>query len=60
MCDSQRTLDTITSKYVKESKNILNKSRDIGKKNGVIIETELRKGDAASNIIDYSKKVLLL
>jgi nucleotide-binding universal stress UspA family protein len=53
---SQRTLDTIISKYLEESENILNKSRDIGKKNGVRIETELRKGDAASNILDYSKK----
>ena len=26
------------------------------KKNGVRIETKLRKGDAALNIIDYSKK----
>ena len=42
---SQRTLDTIISKYIEESKNILNKSRDIGKKNGVRIETRLRKGD---------------
>ena len=53
---SQRTLDKIISKYIEESKNILNKSRDIGKKNGVRIETRLRKGDAALNIIDYSKK----
>jgi nucleotide-binding universal stress UspA family protein len=53
---SQQTLNTIISKYLKESENILNKSRDIGKKKGVRIETELRKGDAASNIIDYSKK----
>ena len=53
---SQRTLDKIISKYIEESKNILNKSRDIGKKNGVRIETRLRKGDAALNIIDCSKK----
>jgi nucleotide-binding universal stress UspA family protein len=32
---SQRTLDTIISKYLEESENILNKSRDIGKKSGV-------------------------
>lgn len=29
---SQQTLNTIISKYLKESENILNKSRDIGKK----------------------------
>jgi nucleotide-binding universal stress UspA family protein len=54
--ESQRTLDTIFSKYLEESENILNKSREIGNKNSVRVETELRKGDAASNIIDYSKK----
>jgi nucleotide-binding universal stress UspA family protein len=53
---SQKTLNTIISKYLEEAQDILNKSRDIGKKNGVRIKTELRKGDAASNILDYSKK----
>ena len=52
---SERT-DKIISKYLEESKNILSKSRGIGKKNGISIEIELRRGDAASNIIDYSKK----
>ena len=54
--ESQRTLDAIFSKHLEESETILNKSRDIGNKNSVRVETELRKGDAASNIIDYSKK----
>jgi nucleotide-binding universal stress UspA family protein len=53
---SQRTLDKIISKYLEESKNILSKSRGIGKKNGISIEIELSRGDAVSNIIDYSKK----
>jgi nucleotide-binding universal stress UspA family protein len=46
--ESQRTLDAIFSKYLEESETILNKSRDIGNKNSVRVETELRKGDAAS------------
>ena len=41
-------LDAIFSKYLEESETILNKSRDIGNKNSVRVETELRKGDAAS------------
>lgn len=53
---SQRTMDTILSKYLEESESILKKSRDIGEKNGVRIESKLRKGDAASNILNYSKK----
>jgi nucleotide-binding universal stress UspA family protein len=53
---SQRTMDTILSKYLEESESILKKSIDIGKKNGVRIESKLRKGDAASNILNYSKK----
>jgi hypothetical protein len=47
--ESQRTLDAIFSKHLEESKNILNKSREIGNKNSMRVETELRKGDAASN-----------
>jgi nucleotide-binding universal stress UspA family protein len=53
---SQRTMDTILSKYLEESESILKKSRDIGEKKGVRIESTLRKGDAASNILNYSKK----
>jgi nucleotide-binding universal stress UspA family protein len=53
---SQRTMDTILSKYLEESESILKKSIDIGKKNSVRIESKLRKGDAASNILNYSKK----
>jgi nucleotide-binding universal stress UspA family protein len=53
---SQRTMDTILSKYLEESESILKRSRDIGEKNGVRIESKLRKGDAASNILNYSKK----
>jgi nucleotide-binding universal stress UspA family protein len=54
--ESQQTLDAIFSKHLQESKNILNKSREIEDKNSVRVETELRKGDASSNIIEYSKK----
>jgi nucleotide-binding universal stress UspA family protein len=53
---SQRTMDTILTKYLEESESILKKSRDIGEKKGVRIESKLRKGDAASNILNYSKK----
>jgi nucleotide-binding universal stress UspA family protein len=53
---SQRTMDTILSKYLEESESILKRSRDIGEKKGVRIESTLRKGDAASNILNYSKK----
>jgi nucleotide-binding universal stress UspA family protein len=53
---SQRTMDTILSKYLEESESILKKSIDIGEKKGVRIESKLRKGDAASNILNYSKK----
>ena len=54
--ESQRALNAIISKYQEDSENILNKSRDIGNKNGMRVETVLMKGDAISNIIDYSKK----
>lgn len=53
---SQRTMDTILSKYLEESESILKKSRDIGEKKGVRIESKLKKGDAVSNILNYSKK----
>jgi len=53
---SQRVLKTIISKHQNESKNILYKSEDIGNKNDVKVETVLMKGDATSNIIDFSKK----
>jgi nucleotide-binding universal stress UspA family protein len=53
---SQRTMDTILSKYIEESESILKKSIDIGEKKGVRIESKLKKGDAASNILNYSKK----
>ncbi len=53
---SQRTMDTILSKYLEESESILKKSIDIGEKKGVRIESKLKKGDAASNILNYSKK----
>ncbi|HEV2876580.1 MAG TPA: universal stress protein [Nitrososphaeraceae archaeon] len=53
---SQRTMDTILSKYLEESESILKKSIDIGEKKGVRIESKLMKGDAASNILNYSKK----
>ena len=53
---SQRTMDTILSKYLEESESIIKRSRDIGEKKGVRIESKLRKGDAASNILNYSKK----
>jgi nucleotide-binding universal stress UspA family protein len=54
--ESQRTIDAIISQHLEESQSILNKSRDIGNNNGVKVETELMKGDAAANIIDYSRK----
>jgi nucleotide-binding universal stress UspA family protein len=54
--ESQQTLDAIFSKHLQESNNILNKSRQVGDKKSVRVETELRKGDASSNIIEYSKK----
>jgi|SRR5215208_3187882 nucleotide-binding universal stress UspA family protein len=53
---SQRALNSIILKYREESENILNKSRDIGSKNGVKVKTVLKKGDATPIIIDYSKK----
>ena len=53
---SQRALNSIILKYREESGNILNKSRDGGSKNGVKVKTVLKKGDATSIIIDYSKK----
>jgi nucleotide-binding universal stress UspA family protein len=53
---SQRTMDTILSKYLEESESILKKSIDIGERKGVRIESKLKKGDAASNILNYSKK----
>jgi nucleotide-binding universal stress UspA family protein len=53
---SEKVLNELMSKYQKDSENILNKSRDIGNKNGVNVETVLMKGDATSNIIDFSKK----
>ena len=53
---SQKALNAIILKYQEESENILNKSRDIGSKNGVKVKTVLKKGDATSIIIDYSKK----
>ena len=53
---SQRTMDTILSIYLEESESILKKSIDNGEKKGVRIESKLRKGDAASNILNYSKK----
>lgn len=34
---SQRTMDTILSKYLEESESILKRSRDIGEKKGVRI-----------------------
>jgi nucleotide-binding universal stress UspA family protein len=49
-------MDTILSKYLEESESILKKSIDNGEKKGVRIESKLRKGDAASNILNYSKK----
>jgi nucleotide-binding universal stress UspA family protein len=54
--ESQRTIDAIISKHLEESQSILNKSRDIGNNNGVKVEIELMKGDAAANIIDHSRK----
>lgn len=53
---SQRVLKTIISKHQKESKNILDKAKNIGNKNGVKVETVLMKGDATSTIINFSKK----
>ncbi len=53
---SQKALNAIILKYQEESENILNKSRNIGSKNGVKVKTVLKKGDATSIIIDYSKK----
>jgi nucleotide-binding universal stress UspA family protein len=53
---SQKALNAIILKYQEESENILNRSRDIGSKNGVKVKTVLKKGDATSIIIDYSKK----
>jgi nucleotide-binding universal stress UspA family protein len=56
LVQSHRALKTIISKHQKESKNILNKSKELGHKNGVNVETVLMKGDAISNIVDFSKK----
>ena len=54
---SQKALNAIILKYQEEeSENILNASRDIGSKNGVKVKTVLKKGNATSIIIDYSKK----
>ena len=53
---SQRVLKAIISKHQQEAKEILDKAKNIGNKNGVNVETVLMKGDATSNIIDFSKK----
>jgi nucleotide-binding universal stress UspA family protein len=53
---SQRVLKTIISKHQEEAKEILDKAKNIGNKNGVKVETVVMKGDATSNIIDFSKK----
>jgi hypothetical protein len=53
---SQRVLKAIISKYQEEAKEILDKAKNIGNKNGVNVETVEMKGDATSNIIDFSKK----
>ena len=54
--EKEIALNAIILKYQEESENILNRSRDIGSKNGVKVKTVLKKGDATSIIIDYSKK----
>lgn len=53
---SEKALNELVSKHQEESKNILDKAKDIGNKNGIRVETVLMKGDATSNIIDFSKK----
>ena len=53
---SQRVLKAIISKHQEEAKEILDKAKNIGNKNGVNVETVVMKGDATSNIIDFSKK----
>jgi nucleotide-binding universal stress UspA family protein len=49
-------LKAIISKHQEEAKEILDKAKNIGNKNGVNVETVVMKGDATSNIIDFSKK----
>jgi nucleotide-binding universal stress UspA family protein len=53
---SHRVLKAIISKHQQEAKEILDKAKNIGNKNGVNVETVVMKGDATSNIIDFSKK----
>jgi nucleotide-binding universal stress UspA family protein len=53
---SQRVLKAIISKHQEEAKEILDKAKNIGNKNGVNVKTVVMKGDATSNIIDFSKK----
>ena len=53
---SQRVLKAVISKHQEEVKEILDKAKNIGNKNGVNVETVVMKGDATSNIIDFSKK----
>jgi nucleotide-binding universal stress UspA family protein len=53
---SQRVLKAIISKHQEEAKEILDKAKNIGNKNGVNVETVVMKGYATSNIIDFSKK----
>ena len=53
---SQRVLKAIISKHQEEAKGILDKAKNIGNKNGVNVETVVMKGDATTNIIEFSKK----
>ena len=53
---SEKALNEIISLHQTESRSILDKSKEIGNKNDVNIETVLAKGDVTSNIIEFSKK----
>jgi nucleotide-binding universal stress UspA family protein len=53
---SEKALNKLISKYENKSKRILDKVKKRGNKNEVNVEFVLMKGDAASGIIDFSKK----
>jgi nucleotide-binding universal stress UspA family protein len=57
--ESQRALNAIILKYHEESENILNKSRDIGSKNGVKVKTVLKAMLPLLLLIIVRKKIMI-
>lgn len=54
--ESQKLLNELLTKYKAESAKVLDRCKQAAEMSGVIIETVLAEGDAATNIVGYAQR----